>query len=560
MPDRLQKLPIGIQTFRQIREDDCCYVDKTGFAVRLAEAGKYYFLSRPRRFGKSLFLDTLAELFRGNRDLFTGLEAEQGWDWSQRYPVIRFSFGGGLVRRPDQLETKIREQLSINQELLGIVCEQPAVAGCFAELIRRAHARFGQPAVVLVDEYDKPILDNITQPDLAAEMREGLRDLYSVIKDADADIRFAFLTGVSKFSKVSLFSGLNQLRDITLSADYATLCGYTQRDLETTFAAHLTGVDRDELRAWYNGYTFLGESVYNPFDILLFISEGHSYRNYWFETGSPSFLIKLFQRKRYFLPDLEALEVSEEILDAFNVERINPVTLLFQSGYLTIAEAVRRRGRLLFRLRIPNQEVRYALTDQFITGYTGIENDRSRWQDGLYDTLATGDLPGLIAILKRLFSGIPWRNFTHNDLPEAEGYYASVLYAFFASLNAEVIPEDISNQGQVDLTVRLEGYTYVMEIKLRRDARPTGSAGQSETLAMGASATGGPGTGSQDEGDRPGTPQTGPGDANPALAQIQARGYSAKYRGQAGKGLFEVGLVFSSAERNLIQADWCRVE
>ena len=560
MPDRLQKLPIGIQTFRQIREDDCCYVDKTGFAVRLAEAGKYYFLSRPRRFGKSLFLDTLAELFRGNRDLFTGLEAEQGWDWSQRYPVIRFSFGGGLVRRPDQLETKIREQLSINQELLGIVCEQPAVAGCFAELIRRAHARFGQPAVVLVDEYDKPILDNITQPDLAAEMREGLRDLYSVIKDADADIRFAFLTGVSKFSMVSLFSGLNQLRDITLDANYATLCGYTQRDLETTFAAHLIGVDRGELRTWYNGYAFLGEPVYNPFDILLFISRGHSYRNYWFETGSPSFLLKLFQSKRYFLPELEAVEVSEEILDAFDVERINPVTLLFQSGYLTIAETVRRRGRLLFRLRIPNQEVRFALYDQLITGYNGIENDRSRWQDGLYDTLAAGDLPGLIVTLKRLFSGIPWRNFTHNDLPEAEGYYASVLYAFFASLNAQVIPEDISNQGQVDLTVRIEGYTYVMEIKLRRDMRPTAPPNQSETSAAGATATVSAQTGGLEEVERPMTPRTDPGDANPALAQIQARGYSAKYRGQPGKGLFEVGLVFSSAERNLIQADWHRVE
>ncbi|KAA6186746.1 ATP-binding protein [Thiohalocapsa marina] len=533
-----KKLPIGIQTFRKIREEDCCYVDKTGFALQLIEDGTHYFLSRPRRFGKSLFLDTLAELFSGRRELFTGLEAEQGWDWSVRYPVIRLDFAAGVLQDRDALDRRLQALLRLNAERLGVSCDwqKTDLPGCFGDLIRQAHSHCGQRVVVLVDEYDKPILDNIERPEIAAEMREGLKNLYSVLKPEDAHLQFVFMTGVTKFSQVSLFSGLNQLRDITLSADYATLCGYTQQDLETTFAGHLTGVDRDELRTWYNGHSFLGEPVYNPFDILLFISEGHSYRNYWFETGSPSFLIKLFQRKRYFLPELEALEVSEEILDAFDVERINPVTLLFQSGYLTIAETVRRRGRLLFRLRIPNQEVRFALTDQLITGYTGIENDRTRWQDGLYDTLAAGDLPGLVATLKRLFAGIPWRNFTHNDLPEAEGYYASVLYAFFASLNAQVIPEDISSQGQTDLTIKLEGYIYVMEIKLQRGPAGPDSEQDSEQGAKAGETT-----------------------ANPALAQIQARGYSAKYRDAPGKGLFEVGLVFSASERNLVRADWQRV-
>jgi hypothetical protein len=383
-----------------------------------------------------------------------------------------------------------------------------------------------------------------------------------VLKAQDANLRFVFLTGVTKFSQVSLFSGLNQLNDLTLDARYATLCGYTQHDLETTFAAHLAGVDGEALRRWYNGYGFLGEAVYNPFDILLFIAKGRSYRNYWFETGNPSFLIKLFQRQRYFLPDLEQLEVSEEILDSFDVERINPITLLFQSGYLTVVGTSTRRGRLIFHLSVPNQEVRLALHDQLITGYTGIENERLRLQDGLYDALAAGNVPALIAAIRRLFAGIPWRHFTGNDLAEAEGYYASVLYAFLASLDAQLIPEDISNQGQVDLTVRIAGYTYVMEIKLRRDALPAGRA--DATVAIG------PRTGGQGEGEGPGAlppgmgggdewPGTVPADqrgANPALAQIQARGYSAKYRGQPGKGLFEVGLVFGRAERNLVQADW----
>ena len=526
MPAELQTLPIGINSLEKIIAHGMCYVDKTPHAWELARQPGAYFLSRPRRFGKSLFVDTLKELFEGNEALFRGLFIHDQWDWQRRYPVILLDFAAGVVQSRAELDRRIYRLIQDNGERLGIACdwEHNDVPGCFGDLIRHARDRHGQPVVVLVDEYDKPILDNIDRPEAAADIREGLKNLYSVLKAQDANLQFVFMTGVTKFSKVSLFSGINQLHDITLSARSATLCGYTQHDLETTFAAHLAGVDWEELRRWYNGYGFLGEAVYNPFDILLFISEGHSYRNYWFETGNPSFLIKLFQRQRYFLPDLEQLEVSEEILDSFDVERINPITLLFQSGYLTVVGTSTRRGRLIFHLSVPNQEVRFALHDQFITGYTGIENERLRLQDGLYAALTAGDVPALIAAIRRLFAGIPWRHFTGNDLAEAEGYYASVLYAFLASLDAQVIPEDISNHGQVDLTVRIAGYTYVMEIKLRRDALPADPAD--------------------------------PGGANPALAQIQARGYSDKYRGAPGKGLFEVGLVFGRAERNLFQADW----
>jgi len=280
-------------------------------------------------------------------------------------------------------------------------------------------------------------------------------------------------------------------------------------------------VDWEELRRWYNGYGFLGEPVYNPFDILLFIAKGQSYRNYWFETGSPSFLIKLFKKNRYFLPDLETLEVSEEILDSFDVERINPVTLLFQTGYLTVEAAYQKLGEFAFRLKVPNQEVRTALHNQLIDAYTDLADQRLMFKGGLYESLCRGDVAGMVAVIKRLFAGIPWRNFTHNKLPESEGYYASVLYAFFASLNAEIIPEDLTNRGQVDLTVKLEGYTYVMEFK--REHR-SGTA-----------------------------TEVGP---NQALEQIRERGYSEKYRGEPGKGLFEVGLVFSGEARNLVQADW----
>ena len=523
---KMLKLPIGIQNLREIIEDGCTYVDKTRFALDLSTRGKYYFLSRPRRFGKSLFLDTLKELFEGNEPLFKNLYIHDKWDWSKQYPVIKIDFAGGVLRNREELDLRIYHLLGENQERLGITCtpENNDIPGCFSELIRYAYAKYGQRVVILVDEYDKPILDNIENPVVAAEMRDGVKNLYSVMKSQDSHIRLAFMTGVSKFSKVSLFSGINQLQDMTLSSRFATICGYTQNDLETTFADHLAGVDLEELKRWYNGYGFLGGPVYNPYDILLFLSNDHIYRNYWFETGSPSFLIKMFQQKRYFLPDLEHIEVNEEILDSFDIERINLITLLFQSGYLTIDKAYSKLSEYIFSLKVPNQEVRIALSNQLINGYTDITNQRLKYKEGLYDTLTKGDLEGMTAVIKRLFAGIPWRNFTNNELPEAEGYYASVLYAFFASLNATIIPEDISSHGQVDLTIKLEGYIYVIEIKLERGAGGPGKSG-----------------------------------SNPALEQIRRQGYSEKYRDEPGKGLFEVGLVFSREARNLVQADWIEV-
>jgi hypothetical protein len=234
------------------------------------------------------------------------------------------------------------------------------------ELIQKAAAKYGTKVVVLVDEYDKPILDNIERPEIAAQVREGLKNVYSVLKGQDAYLQFVFMTGVTKFSKVSLFSGLNQLKDITLHRDYASICGYTQGDLETSFAEHLADVNWNKLKTWYNGYHFLGEAVYNPFDILLFIDNGLMFRSYWFETGSPSFLLKLFKQKQYFLPSLEKIEVGEDILDSFDIENINPITLLFQAGYLTIEKTFTKRDRLVFALKVPNQEVQLALNDHFI--------------------------------------------------------------------------------------------------------------------------------------------------------------------------------------------------
>ncbi|MBF0220554.1 MAG: ATP-binding protein [Gammaproteobacteria bacterium] len=518
----MQNLPLATSTLATLRDNDMIYIDKTPLIAAMTRLPGRYFLSRPRRFGKSTLVDTFKELFEGNQRLFAGLFIHDKWDWSRRFPVIKIDFADGVIASRAELDRHISTLLYDNQQRLGVVCDEfhDYIPGCFADLIRKAKAQYGKKVVILIDEYDKPILDNIEHPDRAAEVREGLKNLYSVMKGQDAHIQFIFMTGVTKFSKVSLFSGLNQLQDITLDSHYATICGYTQNDLESSFAEHLAGVDWEKLKQWYNGYNFLGEQVYNPYDILLFIANQHGYRNYWFETGTPAFLVKLFRQQNYFLPELEQIQVGEELLNSFEIERINPITLLFQSGYLTISRVSEQLARHVYHLAIPNQEVQQALYDHFIDGYTDQAAHRLQLQTGLYDALIKADLSQLFITIRRLFAGVPWRNFTNNDLADDEGYYASVLYAFFSSLNATIIPEDISNRGQVDLTVQLAGYTYLIEIKVNHTKRPAKQ-----------------------------------GKPNAALKQILVKNYAEKYRG-SGKGVFAVGLVFNSQLRQLVQADY----
>ena len=256
-----RRLPIGMQTFRDVREDGCYYVDKTRYITSLLKDGKHYFLSRPRRFGKSLFVDTLKELFEGSEGLFEdlGIDAD-GWDWSFRNPVVRLDFSSGSFASVDDLHAEVEDQLDVVAAEAGIDLAGRTAPIRFRQLIRELHRRTGQRVVVLVDEYDKPILDVLANPELAQANRDYLRGLYSTLKFADAHIRLSFITGVSKFSKVSLFSGVNNLLDITLDPDYSAICGYTEADLDDVFAPELPGLDRDMIREWYNGYAWLGES------------------------------------------------------------------------------------------------------------------------------------------------------------------------------------------------------------------------------------------------------------------------------------------------------------
>jgi len=461
----MKMMPVGIQTFRTIIEDDYLYIDKTEIARSLIENYRYVFLSRPRRFGKSLFLDTLHNIFEGNRELFRGLLIEEQWNWEVEYPVIKISFSGG-IRSQETLRKNLFYILNDNQERLDITCvEKKDPNQCFAELIKKASQKYHQKVVILIDEYDKPILDNIENIPDALLIRDGMRDFYTKIKENDRYLRFAFLTGVSKFAKVSIFSGLNNLEDISLNPAFGNICGYTQLDLDTTFAPYLEGVDMEQVKRWYNGYNFLGDKVYNPYDILLFIKNKYEFDNYWFETGTPRFLVELIKKNSYFIPRFESLCVKKSLLNSFDFENLNLETILFQSGYLTIKRQLPLDMGFGYELGFPNMEVRISFNDYILQSMTTVsENEPIRRE--LLALLRSGDVASLEPVIKRLFASIAYNNYTNNDIARFEGFYASVLYAYFSSMVVGIIAEDASNMGRIDLTLKAGGRTFLFEFKV----------------------------------------------------------------------------------------------
>ncbi|PIQ54003.1 MAG: hypothetical protein COW02_05745 [Comamonadaceae bacterium CG12_big_fil_rev_8_21_14_0_65_59_15] len=511
-----KKLPIGIQTFAKMREADYYYVDKTGFAVDLVDGGSHYFLSRPRRFGKSLFLDTLKELFEGNAPLFKGLAAEQRWNWAVKYPVLRISFGGGVLGSVADLNQSLHQQLTTLEQQYQLPAQYPDHRSRFKDLIARITQASGQRVVILVDEYDKPILDRIEDPAIALQIREALKDFYSVIKDSDAYVKFAFLTGVSKFSKVSLFSGLNNLKDITLDARYSAICGYTEADVDSVFAAELPGLDRAQIRQWYNGYNWLGTPVYNPFDLLLLFDK-RQFQPFWFETGTPTFLLKLLTQRQQFVPDLERIMAPEALLATFDVDNIPTEALMFQAGYLTIESARMIPGRLELTLRYPNQEVRASLHDSLLQELSGNRSVPGRQISRLYDLLVANDLSGLQALITAFFASIPTDWYRNNPIAQYEGYYASVFYSYFAALGLDITVEDSSNQGRLDMAVRFNGHIYLFEFKVV-ELVPEGKA----------------------------------------LAQLKAKNYAAKYLA-SGEPIDLIGVEFSKEARNVVAFEVQRV-
>ena len=509
------KLPIGIQSFRAIREQDCYYVDKTPHIQRLVEMGSFYFLSRPRRFGKSLLIDTLQELFEGNEPLFQGLAIHEHWDWSVKHPVVRLSFDG-KYNEPGELDGDIIEQLDIVERQAGLEPAQSSVSAPrrLRTLLNRLHHATGQQAVVLVDEYDKPILDVLDNPELAKANRDYLRGFYGIIKGSARDVRFVFVTGISMFSKVSLFSGLNNLLNISLDPRYATICGYTDKDLDTVFAPELPGLDRDQIRKWYNGYHWLGEEkLYNPFDLLLLFNS-HHFKSHWFETGSPTFLFRVMMDREISPLELENRISDEDLLSTFDIDDITIDALLFQTGYLTLVEREWDGARTLYTLDYPNFEVRQSLNHGLLGYITGRRIETADQGKALARLLVANDFDGFTEHLQSFFAGIPYQWQGTQSPARYEAWYAGMLYACFCTIGLTLRVEDSSSRGRADMVVLHGGQVFVFEFKM------SDTDSNSEDTAQ------------------------------QAIEQIQEKGYADKYRSQ-NQPIHLIGIAFSAKDRNL---------
>ena len=511
-----RRLPIGMQTFGELRERDCYYVDKTAYIERLLDEGTHYFLSRPRRFGKSLFLDTLKELFEGNEELFTGLYIHQRHNWTERHPVVRLDFGGGtFFTEPAALHEDVMAQLDGLARDMAIAVRYDTAPARFRHLLQALHRKTGQRVAVLVDEYDKPILDALVEkPEVARANRDYLLGLYGVIKDSDAHVEFTFLTGITKFSKGNLFSQLNNLTDLTLDPVYSAICGYTERDLDTVFAPELGGLDREQVREWYNGYSWRGtEKVYNPYDVLL-LFDSREFAAHWFETGTPAFLVDTLFERRVSSVALEEMVSTAKLLSAFDVEEIGTEALLFQTGYLTITGEETLGGMALYRLGYPNREVRQSLNEYLLSHLVQDAERQMANSMRLARLLETVDCEGLRDLFHAFFASIPYEWHTSNDIANYEGYYASVFYSYFAALGYEITVEEStveesSSHGRLDMAVRAGGQVYLFEFKVVELA-PAGSA----------------------------------------LKQLQERHYAARYRG-GGEPIHLIGVEFSRDTRNV---------
>jgi hypothetical protein len=469
----MQKLPIGIQSFIDLRTNDYLYVDKTKDIYRMITSGKPFFLSRPRRFGKSLFVSTLEEVFKGNKALFEGLYIYDQWDWTQQYPVIRLDFGGMSYNSSDALIRSLSDFLKSTASKNGIILEKAEIADRFVELIERLHLIHGQSVVVLIDEYDKPINDHLSKPDLANANRIILHDFYQVLKAADEHLRFVFLTGVSKFSKVSIFSGLNNLNDITTSDDYSTICGYTQAELEFYFEpfieqfAHSNNTTKqqiiEKIKNWYDGYSWDGiNHVYNPFSTLLLFSN-KKFLDYWFTSGTPTFLVNLIRERNDVKLLLEPTQVIGSGFDSFDIQTINLKLLLFQTGYLTIksCEQDMFSDQPVYTLGVPNEEVRRAMLEHLVSNYASYPMpDTAPMRNRMLKQLLEGDLLAFERSMQEMFAAVPYQL----HIPR-EAYYHSLFLLWLNLLGFDVQGEVSTDKGRIDAVWRWNERVVITEIK-----------------------------------------------------------------------------------------------
>lgn len=465
----MKKYPIGLQDFRKIREEGFLYIDKTQSIYELINAGSYYFLSRPRRFGKSLMLSTIKEIFNGNKELFENLWIYDQWNWNQQHPVIHLQLSRVDYQRLGLYDALNLEMLAQAKEK-GITLESEYLKGRFEELIRKVSVK--GKVVILIDEYDKPITDYLEDLEKVEENRSVFKSFYSVLKDADQYIRLLLLTGVSRFAKVSIFSDLNNLNDITIHRKYATILGITQSELERNFAEEIAERQLHQpdllakLKLWYNGYAWHEnvETVYNPFSILKYM-EGGDFRNYWFQTGTPSWLVKQMRENGEF--ELENIRIDEIALGNVHVEHFSSIPILFQTGYLTI------RGydanAELYELKYPNKEVEDSLNDALLSAYREVypASNSAAVTTDLGKALSNNDIPRMIKTLDTIISTIPYDHWK----AESESIFHIIVHLSFKRLGLDVRSEVHSSTGRCDVLVFTDKYIYALELKLNGTAQ-----------------------------------------------------------------------------------------
>ena len=469
------KYPIGIQSFDQIIEGNWVYVDKTDLVYRLVTTTKTCFLSRPRRFGKSLLVSTLDAYFKGRKELFDGLMiAKLEKDWHQ-YPVFKIDFNGVNFTEKGNLEATIEYYLANWEKIYGETPREVPMGKRFEQILSLAYQQTGRRAVVLVDEYDKPILDALDTP-LEDANREILKAFYSTFKGADEYLRFVLLTGVTKFSQVSVFSDLNQLNDISMKPQYATLCGITEQELVDVFTPELqclaeaNGLIWEEtlqrMKSMYDGYHFceFAKGVFNPFSVLN-VFDGYKFDNYWFQTGTPTFLVHILQKTKYDLRTLlNGIEAPSSVFSEYRVDSNNPIPLIYQSGYLTI-KGFNERFRS-YLLEFPNDEVRYGFINFLVPFYTGVINDDQGFYIGKFvNELESGDYDAFLTRLQAFFADFPY------ELNEqTERHYQVVFYLVFKLMGQFTQVEVQSARGRADAVVKTPQYIYVFEFKLHDTA------------------------------------------------------------------------------------------
>jgi hypothetical protein len=509
-----RKLPIGIQDFVSIREDNYLYVDKTSLVHRLVQEGKVYFLSRPRRFGKSLLCSTLGAYLEGKKELFTGLVLERlETEWTE-YPVLRLDLNSGIYTSMKGLIGIIEDHLAVWEATYGKPLET-TIPGRFSGIIQRAHEQAGKRSCVIIDEYDKPLLSTISNSTLHEEYKQFLKPFFGVLKSSDAHLKFAFITGVTKFGQVSVFSDLNQLIDLSLHREFASICGITEEELLRDFPPEIEALAQQEgipyescvhqIRNWYNGYRFHpeGPAVYNPFSTLNLFNF-KEFQDFWFQTGTPTFLVELLKKTDTDLREIEGIQLPARDFADYRADPDRPVPVIYQNGYLTIKGY--DPSLRFYTLGYPNAEVKNGFLGFLLPDYTGQSRDRGGFHIGMFSKeLRAGDVDAFMERLKCFFESIP---YDLND--QTERHYHVVFYLVFKLLGQYIDSEVKSAKGRSDAVVSTPDYLYVFEFKLN-------------------------------------------GTAEEALAQIDEKGYLIPYsvKTSSKRKLYKIGVEFDKKAKNI---------